>query len=155
LRAVNKAPNQRRSVQIARSREARQIAIQIRSHATVNPNAIAATLLVADLRLYCRGPMPIFDVTVPIRSTMPIYEGDPGVKVEPWSALVKGDSANVSFLHLGAHTGTHVDAPAHFIEGARRIDALPLEVLIGPARVVHVPDEIELIDLEFITHLNV
>jgi len=81
---------------------------------------------------------------------MPIYEGDPAVKVEPWSVLAKGDSANVSFLHFGAHTGTHVDAPAHFIEGARKIDALSLELLIGPARVVRVPDDVDEIDPEFL-----
>ena len=94
--------------------------------------------------------MRIYDVTVPIRSGMAIYEGDPGVDIQPWSALAKGDSANVSFLHFGAHTGTHVDAPAHFIEGARKIDALSLELLIGQARVVRVPDDVEEIDPEFL-----
>jgi len=94
--------------------------------------------------------MPIYDVTVPIRAGMPIYEGDPAVEIQAWSALAKGDSANVSFLHFGAHTGTHVDAPAHFIEGGRKIDALNLETLIGPARVVRVPDHVTEIDPEFI-----
>ena len=94
--------------------------------------------------------MPIYDITVPIRSGMPVYEGDPGVDIQSWSALAKGDSANVSFLHFGAHTGTHVDAPAHFIAGARKIDALPLEVLIGPARVIRVPDEVAEIDSDFL-----
>jgi len=94
--------------------------------------------------------MPIYDVTVPIRAGMPIYEGDPTLSIEPWSAIAKGDSANVSFLHLGAHTGTHVDAPAHFIEGAGKIDSLPLDVLIGPARVIRVPDDRMQVDLEFL-----
>jgi arylformamidase len=94
--------------------------------------------------------MPIYDITVPIRSGMPVYEGDPGIEIKPWSALAAGDSANVSFLHFGAHTGTHVDAPAHFIEGARKIDALALETLIGPARVIRVPDELAEIDLDFL-----
>ncbi|HXT64805.1 MAG TPA: cyclase family protein [Pyrinomonadaceae bacterium] len=94
--------------------------------------------------------MPIYDVTVPIRAGMPIYEGDPSLNIEPWSALAKGDSANVSYLHLGAHTGTHVDAPAHFIEGASKIDSLPLDVLIGPARVIRVPDDATEIDPEFL-----
>jgi arylformamidase len=95
--------------------------------------------------------MPIYDVTVPIRSGMPIYEGDPSLRIEPWSALSQGASANVSFLHLGAHTGTHVDAPAHFIEGAAKIDSLPLEVLIGPARVIRVPDDRTEIDTGFLS----
>jgi len=94
--------------------------------------------------------MPIYDITVPIRSGMPVYEGDPGIEIQPWSALAKGDSANVSFLHFGAHTGTHVDAPAHFIDGARKIDTLSLEALIGPARVIRVPDEVTEIDPDFL-----
>jgi arylformamidase len=98
--------------------------------------------------------MKIYDVTVPIRSGMPIYEGDPAVKIEAWSAFAKGNSSNVSFLHFGAHTGTHVDAPAHFIEGAGKIDALPLDVLIGPARVVRVPDDLNEIGPDFIAALD-
>jgi arylformamidase len=94
--------------------------------------------------------MPIYDITVPIRAVMPIYEGDPAVEIQAWSAFAKGNSSNVSFLHMGAHTGTHVDAPAHFIEGAKRIDALSMETLIGPARVVRVPDELTEIDQNFL-----
>src|SRR5438128_5861071 len=85
--------------------------------------------------------MTTYDITVPIRSNMPVYEGDPGVKIDAWSAFAKGDSSNVSTLNFGAHTGTHVDAPAHFIAGARKIDALSLDVLIGPARLIRVPDD--------------
>ena len=98
--------------------------------------------------------MEIYDITVPIRSAMPVYEGDPGVKIDPWSAFAKGDSSNVSILNFGAHTGTHVDAPAHFIEGARRIDALSLDVLIGRARVLRVPDDVSEIDPEFINRCD-
>src|SRR5438128_7390001 len=98
--------------------------------------------------------MKTYDVSVPIRSGMPIYEGDAGVEVKAWSSLTKGDSANVSFLHFGAHTGTHVDAPAHFIEGASRIDALPLDTLIGPARVIRVPDDVNEIPLEFLAECD-
>jgi arylformamidase len=94
--------------------------------------------------------MAIYDITVPIRVGMPIYEGDPTLSIEPWSAMANGDSANVSFLHFGAHTGTHVDAPAHFIEGAARIDSLPFDVLIGPARVIRVPDDRMEVDPEFL-----
>jgi len=95
--------------------------------------------------------MPIYDITVPIRTNMPVYEGDPGVKIDAWSAFAKGDSSNVSMLNFGAHTGTHVDAPAHFIEGANTIDKLPLEVLIGPARVIHVPEDLTEIDSAFLS----
>ena len=98
--------------------------------------------------------MKIYDLTVPIRSGMPVYEGDPGVEIVAWSAFAKGNSSNVSILNFGAHTGTHVDAPAHFIEGARKIDELSLEVLIGPARVFRVADDATEIDLEFINRCD-
>src|SRR5436190_14265830 len=126
----------------------------------MNPLATASGSVLAlpdPFRLYlCAiNAMPIYDVTVPIRAAMPIYEGDPAVEIQAWSALARGDSANVSFLHFGAHTGTHVDAPAHFIEGARKIDALALETLIGPARVVRVPDEVAEINPDFISAADI
>ena len=98
--------------------------------------------------------MPIYDISVPIQSGMPIYEGDPSLEIKPWSALAEGNSSNVSVLHFGAHTGTHVDAPAHFIEGARRIDALSLEVLVGSARVIKVPDDVIEIGPDFLDGCN-
>ncbi len=79
--------------------------------------------------------MRIFDVTVPIHHGMPVYEGDPEVSVEPWQSISHGAPANVSSLAMGSHTGTHVDAPAHFRDGAIGADRLALDVLIGPARV--------------------
>lgn len=94
--------------------------------------------------------MPIYDVSVPITARTPVYPGDPGIDIQQWSALSRGDSANVSFLHLGAHTATHVDAPAHFIEGGKKLSELPLDVLIGPARVLDVPHEMKEIDHRFV-----
>jgi arylformamidase len=72
---------------------------------------------------------------------MVVYEGDPGVDVRPRLEIAKGDTANVSLLSMGSHTGTHVDAPAHFIEGGATVEALPLDVLIGPALVAEVKSE--------------
>jgi arylformamidase len=84
--------------------------------------------------------MRFFDVTVPISSGVPIYEGDPKAVVEDASRIADGAVANVSKLCFGAHTGTHVDAPNHFIEGTRRVEDLDLEKLIGPCRVIEIPD---------------
>jgi arylformamidase len=94
--------------------------------------------------------MRIYDVSVQVSESTPTYPGDPHVEIEQWAALARGDAANVSMLHLGAHTGTHVDAPAHFIEGAPRVCSLPLEVLIGAARVVEVSTEVQAIEAEHI-----
>lgn len=76
------------------------------------------------------------DVTLPIHPGMVVYEGDPPVRITPAAALARGDPANVSRLDLGSHTGTHVDAPRHFIAGGATVDQLPLAALLGPARVV-------------------
>jgi arylformamidase len=79
--------------------------------------------------------MTLIDVSVPIHAGMPIYEGDPPVEVTMHTAIAAGAPADVRRLVLGTHTGTHVDAPAHFIAGGATVDRLPLDVLVGPARV--------------------
>jgi arylformamidase len=76
------------------------------------------------------------DVSVPIRHDMPIYDGNPGVELERVSSIANGDPANVSKLTMGAHTGTHVDAPLHFIDGAPGAEGILLDALVGPAVVV-------------------
>ena len=90
--------------------------------------------------------MRIYDVSVPISATTPVYPGDPGIEIRQWAAIAGGDAANVSLLHFGAHTGTHVDAPSHFIEGAAKVDAMPLDALVGPARVILMPDGVGAIE---------
>jgi arylformamidase len=90
--------------------------------------------------------MRIFDVSVPISAGTPTYPGDPGIEIEQWASIKSGDAANVTLLHFGAHTATHVDAPAHFIEGASKVDAMPLDTLIGEARVVEIPSDVRAID---------
>ena len=93
--------------------------------------------------------MPIYDITVPISNELPTWPGDPSVQLTVWRSLSSGDEANVSMLNFGAHTGTHVDAPAHFIDGAPKIESLSLDVLIGEAQVIEVPDDVHVIDEEF------
>jgi arylformamidase len=94
--------------------------------------------------------MPIYDVSVPLTNEMPTYPGDPGIQIRDWYSLSNGDPANVTYLSFGAHTGTHVDAPAHFIEGANKVESLPLDVLLGKAQVIEVPENRPSIDEEFV-----
>ncbi len=82
--------------------------------------------------------MTIIDISLPIHSGMVVYEGDPGVSVTPRLEIARGATSNVSLISLGSHTGTHLDAPAHFIEGGATVEALPLEVLVGPALVAEI-----------------
>ena len=95
--------------------------------------------------------MPIYDITVPLTNEMPTYPGDFGIEIRDWSSLANGESANVTHLNFGAHTGTHVDAPAHFIEGAPKVESLPLETLVGKAQVVELPTASISIDLKFVS----
>jgi arylformamidase len=80
--------------------------------------------------------MEIIDVSVPIRPGMVTYPGDPTVSLERVASLKNGDVVNLSRLDFGVHSGTHVDAPVHFIDGAPGAATLPLDVLVGPARVL-------------------
>ena len=94
--------------------------------------------------------MPIYDVTVPVSNELPTWPSDPGVEITDYRSFATGDGVNVSMLSLGAHTGTHVDAPAHFIEGAGKVESLPLDALIGEATVIEVPKDVHAIDEEFV-----
>ncbi len=89
--------------------------------------------------------MKIFDVSLPISPGMIVWPGDPPVVLERVSSMDAGAHDNVSRLACGVHTGTHVDAPHHFLNDGRTVDTLSLDVLVGPVQVVQVPDEVGLI----------
>lgn len=82
--------------------------------------------------------MKIHDISVTLEAGIPIWPGNPGFELVRVNDIDKGGSSNVSRLSLGCHTGTHVDAPVHFIPGASGVDTLPLELLTGPATVYSV-----------------
>lgn len=71
---------------------------------------------------------------------MPGWPGDEPYRRQLTEAIARGDAANVSQISCSAHTGTHMDAPGHFIEGGRSIDTLPLTATVGPARVIEIKD---------------
>jgi arylformamidase len=75
----------------------------------------------------------LIDLTLPISPDLLVWPGDPPVAVVPRLQLAEGDSANVSELTMGTHTGTHVDPPNHFVPGAVGIDQVPLDRLFGEA----------------------
>lgn len=95
-------------------------------------------------------PAPWLDITTPIRDGMVHWPDNLGVTVRRTLSQDRGDAANVTELHLSAHTGTHVDAPLHFTSGAPDSTALPLGQLMGPATVVAVanPVSISLADVQ-------
>ena len=81
----------------------------------------------------------IHDVTLTFSAALPLWPGDPEPRVERIRAIAAGDPCNVTRLEGSVHVGTHVDAPLHFIDHAGNVAGLDLDVLIGPARLVHLP----------------
>lgn len=86
--------------------------------------------------------MKIYDISLPISPSMPVWPGDSPVRMEQTESMDKGSEYNMTGLSMSVHTGTHVDAPHHFLNDGRTVDGLALEVLVGPAYVLHLPDEI-------------
>ena len=80
------------------------------------------------------------DISVPVRNGMAQWPGDPAFHMERAFDLEKGDAATVSSMAMCVHTGTHMDAPLHFIRNAPGIDTMPLDATIGPARVIQIND---------------
>jgi arylformamidase len=95
--------------------------------------------------------MQIHDVTVTLREGMATYAGEePGPVLDFHSLMARGQSANVSALSLGSHTGTHVDAPHHFLDNGVTVEQMPVEYLVGPCYVMeyHGERHITAADLE-------
>lgn len=89
------------------------------------------------------------DVTFPFSEQLPVWPGDIPVTVNRSTGV-----STVSELRMSSHVGTHVDAPAHFIPQGSTVDQLPLDVLIGPAWVAHIPDT-SLITAELLDRCNI
>jgi len=81
--------------------------------------------------------MRIYDITIPLRLGMHQHPLLPDFALKTYKELAKGDLANAFLItNLTTNTGTHVDAPLHFIEGGASLERLPLDALVGPAQVV-------------------
>jgi len=78
------------------------------------------------------------DISAPIYSGMVHWPDNPAVRIERMQDLSHGDTANVSKIEMGAHTGTHMDAPRHFLADGAGLDEMPLDATIGPARVIRI-----------------
>jgi arylformamidase len=83
---------------------------------------------------------PWIDISVTIRPGMVRWPGDPEIRKDPFRDMERGDVCNVSSLAFGSHTGTHMDAPLHFIRNGRTLDKMPLDATIGPCRVIEIKD---------------
>jgi len=84
-------------------------------------------------------------------ATTPVYEGDAPMKFDFLKDMRKGDPLSLSMYSMGAHSGTHIDAPMHFVNPGAPVDSVSLESLIGPGRIIDIPDSVQTIDA---TELN-
>lgn len=83
--------------------------------------------------------MKIFDISVPVNSNLPVWPGDPAIELKRHRSIADGETSNDSHLSCSVHSGTHVDAPLHFIEDASSVEHLSLDILTGPALVIDLP----------------
>lgn len=84
--------------------------------------------------------MQLIDISIGLSPDLPVWPGDPPLVLERTSSMEAGEAANVSRLEAGVHVGTHVDAPLHFIRNGKPVEELSLEILVGAARVVSLPE---------------
>jgi arylformamidase len=99
--------------------------------------------------------MTIFDISLAIIPDMPVWPGDPAVEVSLASSMENGALANVTRLSMSAHTGTHVDAPYHFLNDGRCVQDLDLALLTGPCYVTQLPDDVDEISAEVLERIPI
>lgn len=92
--------------------------------------------------------MKMYDISLTVTPGLPVWPGDPSVRLERVSKMEEGAHNNVSQLALSVHAGTHVDAPYHFIADGITIEQLALDALVGPAQVIELPEGCDLIGAE-------
>ena len=85
-------------------------------------------------------PSDWIDISIMLKSGMVHWPGDPPLIIKLVHEIAKGADANVSHLSMGSHTGTHMDAPYHFIPSGKGIDQIPLDATVGLARVIEIKD---------------
>src|SRR5215469_9570813 len=86
------------------------------------------------------GDAAWIDVSVTVRHGMPHWPDNPPIVMRRPMELLRGHACNLSHLAMGVHTGTHIDAPVHFIHQAAGVDEMPLAATMGPARVIEIAD---------------
>ena len=100
--------------------------------------------------------MRIYDITLTISPDIPVWPGDPPVRLIRSTKMEEGADFNMTQLAMSAHTGTHVDAPFHFLGGSTAtVEQLPLKILTGRAYVVHIPDHVNLITAPLLEKVDI
>lgn len=114
-----------------------RLANQTEERAPFFPERNGAFLYV---HLWKENRLKILDISVSLSPGLPVWPGDSQIELERYRFISKGDASNDSRIACSVHSGTHVDAPAHFVENGATVEQLPLDVLIGPAYVTDLPE---------------
>ncbi len=85
--------------------------------------------------------MTLYDISLTYTEDLPTWPGDPTIQLKQISSIEDGEMANVTHLSMSAHSGTHVDAPDHFLGNGKTVESIPLELMIGPAAVIEIRAE--------------
>ncbi|MBI5192580.1 MAG: cyclase family protein [Nitrospirae bacterium] len=99
--------------------------------------------------------MHIYDISLTISPELPVWPGDPAVLIERIAKIEDGANANVSMMNMGVHTGTHVDAPFHFLPEGNGVEHLPLDILVGPSFVLDLQQEVDVITSQILEKSNI
>jgi arylformamidase len=99
--------------------------------------------------------MNIHDITLTITPEIPVWPGDMHVWLDRVKKIENGEEDNLSKIKMGVHTGTHMDAPYHFVPDGKRIDEIPLETFIGDCQVIQVDDSVDLITAKEINEARI
>lgn len=99
--------------------------------------------------------MKIYDVTIPLSSETPVWEGERGITIERSAVIGAKSDYNVSRVELGVHSGTHIDAPFHVLSGDFTVDQIPLDKLVGEVQVVEIPGSTKTINRDVLANANI
>lgn len=100
-------------------------------------------------------PDDLIDISVALDEDLPIWPGSPGFQLDALQRMGDGAEANVSKLTCDVHTGTHIDAPRHFVDDGKTAEEIPLDRLVGRAYVARVPDDVDTVTAEVLEALNI
>ncbi len=99
-----------------------------------------------------KAKQPWIDISIPVRDAMAHWPNDPPVSIRRIHDIEKGATANLSMISMGAHSGTHMDAPLHLIKKGESIDNIPLDTVVGKARVIEIRDAESIKPAELLRH---
>lgn len=85
--------------------------------------------------------MRIYDITIPLSNNTPVWKGDEGIHISQVAEIGDKSNFNITRIELGVHSGTHIDAPRHLLNGGQTNDQIPIESLVGEVQVLEIPRE--------------